>query len=129
MAQGVLSGKYLPGHPAPAGSRASGTQEGSRFLEGFMREQTLRAVQALRPIAEELGITMSQLAIAWVLQNPGVASAIVGASRPEQLIDTVKASGVRLDASTMRAIDDALAGVVVDDPGLTEAMAFKNRLV
>jgi len=129
MAQGVLSGKYLPGRPPPAGSRASGTQEGSRLLEGFMRDESLTAVQALRPVADQLGLTMSQLAIAWVLQNPGVASAIVGASRPEQLADTVKASGVRLDASTMQAIDRILAGVVVDDPELTETMAFKKRLV
>jgi aryl-alcohol dehydrogenase-like predicted oxidoreductase len=94
-----------------------------------MGERTLAAVQALRPVAERVGLTMPQLAIAWVLQNPGVASAIVGASRPEQLSDTVKASGVTLDAQTRQAIDDILSGVVVDDPELTESMSFKNRLV
>ncbi|MRH28052.1 aldo/keto reductase [Microbacterium sp. SYP-A9085] len=129
MAQGVLSGKYVPGRPVPAGSRAAESQEGARFLERFMGERTLTAVQALRPVAERVGLTMPQLAIAWVLQNPGVASAIVGASRPEQLSDTVKASGVTLDAQTRQAIDDILSGVVVDDPELTESMSFKNRLV
>jgi aryl-alcohol dehydrogenase-like predicted oxidoreductase len=94
-----------------------------------MGERTLAAVQALRPVAERVGLTMPQLAIAWVLQNPGVASAIVGASRPEQLSDTVKASGVTLDAQTRQAVDDILSGVVVDDPELTESMSFKNRLV
>ena len=106
MAQGVLSGKYLPGQPVPEGSRATDEKSGANFIKRFLRDDVLEAVQRLKPIADEAGLTMPQLAIAWVLQNPNVAAALVGASRPEQLADTVKASGVTLDADTMAAIDD-----------------------
>src|SRR6478735_6380918 len=115
MAQGVLSGKYLPGQPVPEGSRATDEKSGANFIKRFLRDDVLEAVQRLKPIAEQAGLSMPQLAIAWVLQNPNVAAALVGASRPEQLADTVKASGVKLDADTMSAIDDALAGTVHDD--------------
>src|SRR5690606_8903158 len=108
MAQGVLTGKYLPGQPVPEGSRATDEKSGARFIEHFLRDDVLEAVQRLRPIAEEAGLTMPQLAVAWVLQNPNVAAAIVGASRPEQLADSVQASGVALDAATLAAIDAAL---------------------
>ena len=106
MAQGVLSGKYLPGQPVPEGSRATDEKSGASFIQRFLRDDVLEAVQRLKPIADQAGLTMPQLAIAWVLQNPNVAAALVGASRPEQLADTVKASGVKLDADTLAAIDD-----------------------
>ena len=121
MAQGVLSGKYLPGQEPPAGSRATDDKGGRRMISRWMRDDVLTAVQALRPIAQDLGLTMPQLAIAWVLRNPAVSSAIVGASRPEQLEDTVKASGVHLDDDVMSAIDIALSDVVERDPSLTSS--------
>lgn len=89
----------------------------------------LEAVQKLKPIAEDAGLTLPQLAIAWVLQNQNVASAIVGASRPEQLADTVKASGVTLEADVMSAIEKTLSDVAVTDPELTYSSAPKERLV
>ncbi|WP_315583305.1 aldo/keto reductase family protein [Actinomyces viscosus] len=119
MAQGVLSGKYLPGQEPPAGSRATDDKGGRQMISRWMRDDVLTAVQALRPIAQDLGLTMPQLAIAWVLRNPAVSSAIVGASRPEQLADTVKASGVHLDDDVMAAVDIALGDVVERDPSLT----------
>lgn len=128
MAQGVLTGKYLPGEARPAGSRATDPHSGSRFIESFMRDDLLEAVQRLRPIADEAGITMPQMAIAWVLQHENVASALVGASRPEQLADTVRASGVTLDADTLEAIDAALAGVVTRDAEETYNVAPRTRL-
>ena len=121
MAQGVLSGKYLPGQEPPAGSRATDDKGGRQMISRWMRDDVLTAVQALRPIAQDLGLTMPQLAIAWVLRNPAVSSAIVGASRPEQLVDTVKASGVHLDNDVMAAIDIALGDVVERDPSLTSS--------
>lgn len=120
MAQGVLSGKYKPGHPAPEGSRATDPQ-GSSFIKRLLSDEILTAVQGLEPIADENGMTLAQLALAWVLQNPAVSSAIIGASRPEQVTDNVKASGVRLDEDTLTAIDNVLAGVVVRDPALTRS--------
>ena len=128
MAQGVLSGKYLPGQPVPEGSRATDPHSGAHFIQRFLQDDILTAVQRLKPIAAQAGLTMPQLAIAWVLQNKNVAAALVGASRPEQLADTVKASGVVLDADTLAAIDDALAGVVNDDPQDTYDVSPKERL-
>ena len=121
MAQGVLSGKYLPGQEPPAGSRATDDKGGRQMISRWLRDDVLTAVQALRPIAQDLGVTMPQLAIAWVLRNPAVSSAIVGASRPEQLADTVRASGVHLDDDVMAAIDIALGDVVERDPSLTSS--------
>lgn len=129
MAQGVLSGKYLPGEPVPAGSRATDENNGAETIKRFLRDDVLEAVQRLRPVAAEAGLTMPQLAIAWVLQNTNVSAALVGASRPEQLADTVKASGVKLDADTMAAIDTALAGTVHDDPADTYQASPARRLV
>jgi aryl-alcohol dehydrogenase-like predicted oxidoreductase len=129
MAQGVLSGKYLPGQPVPEGSRATDPHSGAHFIQRFLQDDILTAVQRLKPIAADAGLTMPQLAIAWVLQNKNVAAALVGASRPEQLADTVKASGVVLDADTLSAIDAALAGVVNDDPEDTYEVSPKARLV
>ena len=127
MAQGVLSGKYRPGQPVPAGSRATDEKSGAAFIQRFLRDEVLAAVQRLRPVADEAGLTLPQLAIAWVLQNPNVSAALVGASRPEQLDDTVKASGVRLDADAMAAIDAALAGVAETDPAKTYEVSPMGR--
>ncbi len=129
MAQGVLSGKYLPGQPVPEGSRATDPHSGAHFIQRLLQDDILTAVQRLKPIAADAGLTMPQLAIAWVLQNKNVAAALVGASRPEQLADTVKASGVVLDADTLSAIDAALTGVVNDDPQDTYEVSPKQRLV
>ncbi|WP_019181407.1 aldo/keto reductase family protein [Microbacterium yannicii] len=129
MAQGVLSGKYLPGQPLPEGSRATDEKSGAGFIKSFLRDEVLEAVQRLKPIAADAGLSMPQLAIAWVLQNKNVAAALVGASRPEQLADTVKASGVVLDADTMAAIDTALAGAVNDDAEDTYTVSPKTRVV
>ncbi|HYJ49270.1 MAG TPA: aldo/keto reductase family protein [Microbacterium sp.] len=127
MAQGVLSGKYLPGQAAPEGSRATDEKSGARFIQGFLRDDVLEAVQRLKPIAEQAGLTMPQLAIAWVLQNPNVAAALVGASRPEQLADSVQASGVKLDADTMAAIDVALGDAPNTDAEHTYTVSPKGR--
>jgi voltage-dependent potassium channel beta subunit len=111
IAQGVLAGKYKPGERPPEGTRAA-TQGDADFMERFMRDDLLEAVQQLRPLAEELGLTMAQLAIAWVLREPGVSSAIVGASRPEQVDENVAASGVELPPEMLGRIDEILAPVL-----------------
>ncbi|MCC4247597.1 MULTISPECIES: aldo/keto reductase family protein [Microbacterium] len=129
MAQGVLSGKYLPGQPVPDGSRATDEKSGATFIKRFLRDDVLEAVQRLKPIADEAGLSMPQMAIAWVLQNPNIAAALVGASRPEQLADTVKASGVTLDADTLAAIDTALGDAVFSDAENTYEVSPKKRLV
>jgi len=116
MAQGVLSGKYLPGQAPPAGSRATDIHGGADMIERWMNDLTLTKVQNLKPIAAELDLTMPQLALAWVLQNPNIASAIIGASRPEQLKENVKASGVVLTPEVLKEIDDALGDAVIRDP-------------
>jgi aryl-alcohol dehydrogenase-like predicted oxidoreductase len=128
VAQGVLTGKYLPGQPPPVGSRATDEKGGANFVKRFMDEEVLERVQGLRPIAEEAGLTMAQLAVAWVLQNPNVAAALVGASRPEQVAENVKAAGVKLDPDAMSRIDEALGDVVVRDPGLTAEGAPQTRV-
>ena len=112
LAQGVLSGKYRPGEGTPADSRASSESMGFSINE-FMGDDVLEAVQRLRPIAEGAGLTMAQLALAWILREPNVAATIVGASRPEQVHDNAAASGVKLSDDTLRAIDAALGDVVV----------------
>lgn len=127
MAQGVLSGKYLPGQPVPEGSRATDEKSGAMFIQRLLRDDVLEAVQRLKPVAAEAGLTMPQLAIAWVLQNPNVSAALVGASRPEQIASNVAASGVKLDADTMTAIDEALGGVVERDPEKTYEVSPKTR--
>ncbi|GAA0932317.1 aldo/keto reductase family protein [Nonomuraea longicatena] len=119
IAQGVLTGKYLPGRPPPSGSRA--TAELGFFIQDWLRDEVLTKVQELKPIAADLGLTMAQLAIAWVLQNPNVSSAIIGASRPEQVRDNVKAVGVKLDAEVMSRIDAVLGSVVERDPTKTDS--------
>ena len=118
VAQGVLPGKYLPGQAPPADTRAT-SGEGADFIARWMRDDVLTAVQRLLPIAADLGLTPAQLAIAWVLANPNVSAAIVGASRPEQIVENVKASGVVLPDDVLTAIDDALGSVVTRDAALT----------
>ena len=116
MAQGVLTGKYVPGKKAPIGSRATNKTGGANMIKGWLREEVLEAVQNLKPIANEVGLTMSQLSIAWVLQNPNVSSAIMGATKPSQVKENAKASGVKLEAEVMKAIDKALGNLPERDP-------------
>jgi len=111
LAQGALTGKYKPGAPPPTDSRAASTSMGS-MMGRFREPAVLEAVQRLRPIADGVGLSMAQLALAWVLQEENVASAITGASRPDQIDDNVAASGVVLDAGVRAAIDEVLADVV-----------------
>jgi aryl-alcohol dehydrogenase-like predicted oxidoreductase len=124
IAQGALTGKYLPGQGAPAGSRATDAA-GSGFIRGYLTDGILARVQELLPVAKEAGLTMAQLAVAWVLQNPNVSAAIVGATRPEQVTENVRASGVRLDEKIMRRIDDVLGPEIERDPELTESPAHR----
>jgi aryl-alcohol dehydrogenase-like predicted oxidoreductase len=112
LAQGVLTGKYLPGQPPPPDSRAA-SESMSGFIDRLVAEPVLQAVQRLKPIAEGAGLTLPQLALAWVLRQRNVASAIVGATRPEQVHANASASGIELDADTLSAIDAALADVIV----------------
>jgi aryl-alcohol dehydrogenase-like predicted oxidoreductase len=118
LAQGVLTGKYRPGEQPPSDSRG-GHAGVSGSMKGFLRDDILTRVQDLRPIADDLGLSMAQLALAWVLQNPNVAAAIIGASRPEQVAHNVEAAGVRLDADVLGRIDGVLGDVVVRDPART----------
>ena len=128
IAQGVLTGKYRPGQPAPAGSRATDEKGGGNAVRRFTEnEDLLRRVQDLRPIADELGLSMAQLAVAWVLQNDNVGCAIIGASRPEQVVENVGASGVEIPAELMARIDEVLGDVVVTDPRRTFESSPKQR--
>jgi aryl-alcohol dehydrogenase-like predicted oxidoreductase len=120
LAQGVLTGKYRPGQPPPAGSRATDEKSGANFIRRFVEnEELLQRVQDLRPVADDLGLSMAQLGLAWVLQNDNVAAAIIGASRPEQVHDNVKAVGVRLSPDVLARIDEVLGDLVVRDPSQT----------
>jgi len=111
LAQGVLTGKYKPGRPPPADSRASSDQM-NYFMDASDDDVLLERVQLLRPVAEGLNLSLAQLALAWVLREPNVASAIIGASRPEQVVDNAAASGVVLDAATLKQIDEILGDSV-----------------
>ena len=108
MAQGILTGKYLPGKRPPAGSRATDKKSGANFISRWMTDEVLTAVQKLKPIAKDLDLSMSQLSLAWVLQNKNISSAIMGATKPGQVKENVKAAGVKLSADVMKAIDAAL---------------------
>ncbi|MFJ6280909.1 aldo/keto reductase family protein [Arthrobacter subterraneus] len=119
VAQGVLTGKYTPGQAPEQGSRAADDKGGADMIKRWMSDDVLTGVQKLQPIAEEAGLTMAQLAIAWVLQNPNVASAIIGASRPEQVESNVAAVGVKLDPAVMQKIDDAVGHLAETDPAKT----------
>lgn len=111
LAQGILTGKYRPGDAPEEGTRAA-DPENNRFMQRLMNEETLSAVDGLRPIAEEAGLSMPQFALAWILRQPNVSSAIIGASRPEQVEDNAAASGAELPPDALERIDEALAGVV-----------------
>jgi aryl-alcohol dehydrogenase-like predicted oxidoreductase len=121
IGQGVLTGKYLPGQAPPAGSRATDEKGGSDFVKRYLKDDVLERVQQLKPIAEEAGLSLAQLAVAWVLQNDNVSSAIIGATRPEQVTENVQASGVRLEAEAMKRIDDILEGIIERDPAKTKS--------
>jgi len=120
IAQGVLTGKYLPGQAPPAGSRATDAV-GGNFVRDLLDDDVLARVQQLKPLAQEAGLTMAQLAVAWVLQNRNVSAAIIGASRPEQVEENVKAAGVKLDEGLLKRIDEILDPVVRRDPALTKS--------
>ena len=119
IAQGVLTGKYKPGEPHPSGSRATDQSGGADMISRWMRDDVLERVQQLVPIADQAGLSLAQLAVAWVLQNPNVSSAIIGASRPEQVTENVKASGVKLEVEALKRIDEILDGVIERDPAKT----------
>ncbi|HEX6248188.1 MAG TPA: aldo/keto reductase family protein [Nocardioidaceae bacterium] len=121
IAQGVLTGKYKPGQPHPEGSRATDESGGADMISRYMRDDVLERVQQMQPIADEAGLSLAQLAIAWVLQNPNVSTAIIGASRPEQVTENVKASGVTLEHDAMKRIDEILDDIVERDPSKTKS--------
>ncbi|TDK26417.1 aldo/keto reductase [Arthrobacter crusticola] len=121
VAQGVLTGKYLPGREPEPGTRAADEKGGASVIKRWMEDDVLTGVQRLKPIADGVGLTMAQLAIAWVLQNPNVASAIIGASRPEQVESNAAASGVVLEADVMVAIDEAVGALAERAPARTQS--------
>src|SRR6266542_1445222 len=123
IAQVVLTGKYVPGQAPPPGSRATDDKSGAEFIARLMTDEVLGTVQQLKPLAEQAGLTMAQLAIAWVLQNPNVSAAIIGASRPEQVVDNAKAAGVKLSADLMKAIDEVVYPIAERDPAKTSSPA------
>ena len=127
VAQGVLTGKYKPGQQPPAGSRATDEKGGANMIKRFMNDDVLTRVQGLQPVADELGLSMAQLAVAWVLQNDNVAAALIGASRPEQVTENVKAAGVTIPAELMARIDEVLGDVVERDPGKTAETSPQKR--
>ena len=119
IAQGALTGKYKPGKKPPAGTRATDKKGGANMISRWMNNDVLTAVAKLDPIAKEVGLSMAQLAVAWVLQNPHVSSAIIGATKPSQIKENVKASGVKLDAAIMKKIDSVLGSIPEKDPAKT----------
>jgi aryl-alcohol dehydrogenase-like predicted oxidoreductase len=127
IAQGVLTGKYLRGQQPPEGSRATDDKGGADMVKRFLTDDVLTRVQELKPIADEVGLSLAQLAIAWVLQNPNVSSAIIGASRPEQVTENVKASGVKLEDGLLKRIDETLGSIVERDPAKTAQNSPQTR--
>ncbi len=119
IAQGVLTGKYKPGHKPPEGSRATDDKGGANFVKRYLGDEVLTRVQQLQPVAQEAGLSLAQLAVAWVLHNPNVSSAIIGASRPEQVKENVKASGVTLSPEVLRRIDEITGPIAERDPART----------
>ncbi|MGZ8738387.1 MAG: aldo/keto reductase family protein [Nocardioides sp.] len=126
IAQGVLTGKYKPGEPHPAGSRATDTKGGADMVSRWLEDDILQRVQQLQPIADEAGLSLAALAVAWVLQNSNVSAAIIGASRPEQVTENVKAAGVNLDPALMKQIDEVLEGAIERDPAQTKSPAKRD---
>ena len=127
IAQGILTGKYKPGAALPEGTRATDDKGGARMISRWMQDTILTRVQELEPIAAELNLSLAQLAVAWVLQNDNVASAIIGASRPEQVKENVVASGVEIPAELLARIDTVLSDSVLRDPALTHESSPKQR--
>jgi aryl-alcohol dehydrogenase-like predicted oxidoreductase len=127
IAQGVLTGKYQPGEQPPEGSRATDDKGGANMIKRWMRDDVLTRVQELKPVAEQVGLSMAALAVAWVLQNDNVATAIIGASKPEQVHDNAAAAGVRLDTEVLKRIDEILDPVVERDPAKTQESSPKER--
>ncbi|RYZ32236.1 MAG: aldo/keto reductase [Propionibacteriaceae bacterium] len=127
IAQGVLTGKYKPGEQPPAGSRATDEKGGANMIARWMRDDVLERVQQLRPLADEAGLSMAALAVAWTLQNENVATAIIGASRPEQVEDNAAAAGVTLDADLLAKVDEILDPVIERDPAKTAESSPKTR--
>jgi len=123
IAQGVLTGKYVPGQAPPSGSRATDDKSGANFISRLLTDDVLGTVQRLAPLAEQAGLSMAQLAVAWVLQNPNVSAAIIGASRPEQVRDNAKAAGVKLDDDLLKAIDEVISSIAERDPAKTVSPA------
>jgi aryl-alcohol dehydrogenase-like predicted oxidoreductase len=129
IAQGVLTGKYTPGSAAPEGSRATDRKGGADMIERWMTDEVLTRVQELRPIADDLGLSMAQLAVAWVLQNRNVSAAIIGASRPEQVVENVKAAGRTIPVDVLKRIDEALGSIVTTDPAQVARSTPEERPV
>jgi aryl-alcohol dehydrogenase-like predicted oxidoreductase len=129
IAQGVLSGKYKPGEQPPQGSRATDAKGGADMIRRWLADDVLTRVQQLAPIAGDLGLTMAQLAVAWVLQNDNVSAALVGASRPEQVAENVKAAGVQIPDDVLKRIDDVLGDVVTRDPAIVAESTPRRRPV
>jgi aryl-alcohol dehydrogenase-like predicted oxidoreductase len=127
IAQGVLTGKYKPGQQPPEGSRATDTKGGANMISRWLKDDVLNRVQELQPIADEAGLSLSQLAIAWVLQNQNVSSAIIGASRPEQVTENVKAAGVKLEDALLKRIDESLGTAIETDPAKTAQNSPQTR--
>jgi aryl-alcohol dehydrogenase-like predicted oxidoreductase len=126
IAQGALTGKYRPGAAPPPGSRATDEKGGANFIKRYLEDDVLERVQRLTPIADEAGLTLAQLAVAWVLQNPNVSAAIIGASRPEQVTDNVKAAGVKLDDDALKRIDEIFDGIIERDPSKTKSPEVRD---
>src|ERR1700710_1228363 len=127
IAQGVLTGKYTPGQPHPEGSRATDEKGGASFIKRWLQDDVLQRVQDLKPIAQELDLSLAQLAVAWVLQNENVATAIIGASRPEQVTENAKAAGVKIAAELMTRIDEVLGDAVEYDTSITATRSPEQR--
>ncbi len=127
IAQGVLTGKYRAGEQPPAGSRATDEKGGADMIKRWMSDDVLQRVQQLKPLAEAAGLSMAALAVAWTLQNDNVATAIIGASKPEQVQDNVAAAGVKLDADLLAKIDEILDPVIERDPAKTQESSPKTR--
>ena len=115
----MLTGKYRPGEQPPQGSRATDQSGGADFISRWMRDPLLVKVQELRPVAEEAGLSLAQLAVAWTLQNPTVSAAIIGATRPDQVRENARAAGVKLDAGLLRRIAEVLGDDIERDPART----------
>jgi aryl-alcohol dehydrogenase-like predicted oxidoreductase len=127
VAQGVLTGKYKPGAPLPEGTRATDANGGADTIARFLDDDVLTRVQGLATVAQELDLSMAQLAVAWVLQNDNVAAAIIGASRPEQVAENVAASGVQIPAEVLAKIETVLGDAVVRDSSRTAKSSPTDR--